>query len=328
VKSYWIRTAGGRVFLELREVPPPQPGPGEIVLRVRAAGLNRGQLIVGGVVHGGGERIGGTEAAGEVHAVGEGVSGIRAGERIMGRVLGRRSGAFAEYAVMDAAEAMPLPAHLGWEQGAAIPVSFLVAYDLIVDYGRLQRGEWVLVLGASSATGVACMQTAKCLGASVIGTSGSAEKLARLAAIGMDIGIRTRTADFAQGVKAATGGKGADLAVNCVGGSVFAECLRALAFGGRLGTVGYVDGVTKSEIDLQALHADRLVVYGVSNARMSAARRAATVRGFARDLLPAFAEGRLRPVIDRVFAFDELPAAQGYMESNAQVGKIVIAGTR
>ena len=178
----------------------------------------------------------------------------------------------------------------------------------------------------STTTGVACIQTAKCLGASVIGTSGSADKLARLDKIGLDVGIRTRAADFAQRVKTATGGKGADVAVNCVGGSVFAEGLRSLAFGGRLGIVGYVDGSMKSEIDLQALHADRLVVYGVSNARMSAAARAATVRGFARDLLPAVVDGRLTPVIDRVFVFDELPAAQRYMESNAQVGKIVIHG--
>ena len=296
------------------------------MLRVRAAGLNRGELIVGGVMHGGAVKLGGTEAAGEVHAVGEGVAGVKPGDRIMGRVIGRGRGSFAEYAAMDASEAMPIPPRLTWEQAAAIPVGFLVAHDALVAYGRLQRGEWLLITGASSAVGVACLQAGKCMGARLIGTSGSAEKLARLEAIGLDVGIRTRDADFAETVRAATGGKGANVAVNCVGGSLFTECVRSLAFGGRLATVGYVDGVMKSEIDLQALHADRLVMFGVSNSRLDAAGRAKSVQGFTRELLPAVADGRLTPRVDRVFAFDELPAAKRYMESNAQVGKIVIGG--
>lgn len=105
---------------------------------------------------------------------------------------------------------------------------------------------------------------------------------------------------------------------------MFAECMRSLAFGGRLATVGYVDGVYKTELDLQELHANRHVVFGISNSRLSEEGRAATVRGFVRDVLPAIADGRLTPVIDRVFPFDELPAAKDYMESNAQVGKIVV----
>ncbi len=326
MKSCWIRTADGRSSLEFRDVPAPQAGPGEIVLRVRAAGLNRGEMIVGGVMHGGAEKLGGTEAAGDVHAVGDGVSGVRPGDRVMGRVIGRGRGAFAEYAAMDASEVVPVPHRLSWEQAAAVPVSFCVAHDTLIGYGRLQPGERVLIVGASSATGVACVLAAKCLGASVIGTSGSADKLARLAEIGLDAGIRTRVADFAEKVRSMTGGRGADVAVNCVGGSLFPECVSALAFGGRLATVGYVDGVTRSEIDLQAQHAGRLVLYGVSNSRLDAAGRARTVNGFSRDLLPLLADGRLTPVIDRVFAFDELPAAKRYMESNAQVGKIVIRG--
>ncbi|TSA41015.1 MAG: zinc-binding alcohol dehydrogenase, partial [Betaproteobacteria bacterium] len=176
----------------------------------------------------------------------------------------------------------------------------------------------------SSGVGVACIQTGKYLGAKVIGTSGSAEKLARLKAIGLDVGIQTRSADFAAQVKSVTDGKGANLVVNNVGGSVFAECVRALAYQGRLATVSSMDGVTKSEIDLEALHAYRLELFGVSNRHTSPAQRAQTVRGFVRDLLPAFAEGRIAPVVDKVFAFDELPAAKDYMESNSQVGKIVV----
>ena len=118
--------------------------------------------------------------------------------------------------------------------------------------------------------------------------------------------------------------RGADLVVNTVGGTVFAECMRSLAYQGRLATVGYVDGVMKAEIDLDALHAKRLTLFGVSNKLRTPERRAAGARAFVADLLPLFADGRLRPVVDRIYPFDELPAAKAYMESNAHLGKIVV----
>jgi len=323
MKSFWIKTTGSSTRLERRDVPVPEPGPGQLALRVRATALNRGELIAGSVVHGGGEKLGGTEAAGEVCAVGEAVTGWRQGDRVMGRILGPGCGAFAEHAVMPAHQAMRVPERLSWEQAAAVSVSFLTAYDAVIAYGRLQPGEWLLVTGASSGAGVASVQTGKVIGARVIGTSGSSAKLERLKAIGLDAGIPTRGADFAGRVREVTGA-GADLAVNCVGGSMFAECMRSLAFGGRLATVGYVDGVYATELDLQELHANRHVLFGISNSRLSEEGRAATVRGFVQDILPAITDGRITPVIDRVFSFDELPAAKAYMESNAQIGKIVV----
>jgi NADPH:quinone reductase-like Zn-dependent oxidoreductase len=226
---------------------------------------------------------------------------------------------------MFAHQAMPVPAQLSPEQAAAIPVSFLTAYEMLfAPYGKLKAGEWLLVTGVSAGAGVASMQIAKLLGAHTIGTSGSAEKLARLAAIGLDVSIATRRADFAAQVKGATGGKGADVIVNLVGGSVFAECVRCLARRGRLAVVGYVDGVLKAEIDLGAVHANRHEIFGISNVNLTAEERAQAVRGFARDVLPAIADGRIVPLIDRVFDFDELPAARAWMESNSMVGKIVV----
>jgi len=172
--------------------------------------------------------------------------------------------------------------------------------------------------------GAAGNQIAKSIGASTIGTSGSAQKLATLKAAGLDVGIETRAPDFADKVKTATGGRGANLIVNCVGGSVFPECVRALAYEGRLATVGYVDGVLKSEIDLGALHANRYTLFGVSNAKLAPEQRAETVRGFVRDVLPAVADGRITPLIYKVFSFDQLPAAKACIESNAQAGKVVV----
>jgi NADPH:quinone reductase-like Zn-dependent oxidoreductase len=321
MKSYWIRPESGKTVVEFRDVPAPEPGPGQILLRMHAASLNRGELIVGHAVKTGGPaKAAGGEGAGEVAKLGAGVTGFKTGDRVMGRC----SGAFAEYSLIDAREAVPVPANLSWEEAGSIPLAFMVVHDMLIAQGKLKAGEWLLVTGISAGVGVAALQTAKALGAKVIGTSGSAEKLEKLKAMGLDVGIRTRSADFAEAVMKATGGKGANLVVNNVGGSVFAETIRALAYEGRHATVGYVDGVLKSELDIEALHTKRLTLFGVSNRLRNAEQRAVTVRGFTADILPFIAEGKIRPVIDRVFPFAELPAAKAYMESNAHLGKIAV----
>jgi len=320
MKTCWIVTKDHQNELEFREMRVPQPKAGEIVIRVHASALNRGEIFVGGVVHGGPEKLGGNEASGVVYAVGDGVTGIKVGDAVFGRVRG----GFAEYALMDAHQIMRKPERLSWEQAAAVPVSYITAWEMIYQYGKLKSGETLLVMGASSGAGVASIQLAKVIGARTIGTSGSQQKLDRLKAIGLDVGIATRKPDFAEAVKQATDGRGVDLVINGVGGSVFAECLRTLAFRGRLATVGYVDNVFKAEIDLSAVHAGRLEIFGVSNARLPASGKAEATAGFIRDVLPALNDGRIVPVVDRVYGFDELPAAKECMESSAMVGKIVV----
>ncbi len=316
MRAYYVRAHEGRTELECRDAAVPEPGPGQLLLRVRAAGLNRGELASAQDQ----AKPGGTEGAGEVVKLGPGVSEFRIGERIMGRC----PGAFAEHALMDAREALPVPERLSWEEAASVPIVFCVVHDMLLGQGELQAGEWLLVAGVSSGVGVAALQAAKALGARVIGTSGSAEKLAKLKPLGLDVGLVTRKADFRDAVMQATDGRGANLAINTVGGTVFAECVRALAFEGRLAIVGYVDGVLRAEIDLGALHAKRLRLFGVSNRLRNAEQRAVSARGFARDLLPALADGRIKPLVDRVYPFDELPAAKARMEANAHVGKIVV----
>ncbi len=320
MKSYWIVTKGTQSVVERREVPIPQPQAEEVLIRIHATALNRGELIVGSAVHGGAEKLGGTEASGVVEAVGEGVSEWKKGDRIMGRVRG----AFAEYAAMYAGQVMPMPARLTWEQAAAIPSSFITAYEAIVRYGKLGAGEWLLISGVSSGVGVASVLTAKVIGARTLGTSRSAAKLDKLTAIGLDVPIATRGADFAGIVRSATGGEGANLAVNLVGGTVFGEMMRSLAREGRLAIVGYVDGEYHSDIDLAAAHVNRLQIFGISNVRLKREERAQTTRGFERDILPAIVDGRITPLVDRIFGFDELPAAKRYIESNAMVGKVVV----
>jgi NADPH:quinone reductase-like Zn-dependent oxidoreductase len=295
--------------LEMREAAPPQPGPSQLLVRVRAAGLNRGEFLRHGLTKPGAAKIGGTEGAGE----------LPPGDKVMGRL----PGAFAEYALMDAADAIPVPPSLSWEEAAAIPLTFLVVYDMLVQQGNLKRGEWLLITAASAGVGVAALLAGKALGAKVIGTSGSEKKLEKLKSLGLDVAIQTRKPDFSKQVLQATG-KGADLVVNNVGGSVFAECVRSLGYEGRLATVGYVDGVMKAEMDIEALHSRRLKLFGVSNKMRNAAQRAVTVEGFKRDFLPLFASGKLKPVIDRVYDFKDLPQAKARMEADAHVGKIVV----
>ena len=320
MRSYWMQIDETQTTLELRETPQPEPGPQQLLVRMRAASLNRGEFIAGHGLHKpGSAKAIGMEGAGEVVRAFAG-SRFQVGDRVMGRC----AGAFAEYVAIDEREAITVPPSLSWEQAASVPLVFLVVHDMLVLQGRLQAGEWVLINGVSSGVGVASLQLAKAMGARVIGTSGSADKLARLKALGLDMGLCTRSADFHAAVMDATGGKGVNLVINTVGGSVFAEDIRCMAFEGRLATVGYVDGQLKAEIDLQALHSKRLVLFGVSNKLRSADQRAEGVPALVAQVLPALADGRIRPLVDRSFEFGQLAEAKACMEANQHLGKLVL----
>jgi len=321
MKSYFITQQGEHMQLDLRDADKPAPKAGELLVQVKAASLNRGEFIAGHGLHkGAGGRPAGQEAAGIVAAVGAGVTKFKAGDRVMGRC----PGAYSEFGIINENEAIPVPESMSWEQAGAIPLVFLVTYDMLVQQGKLQSGEWLLITGVSSGVGVASLLTAKAIGAKVIGTSGSKLKLDQLKDMGLDVAVNSRGGAIYDAVMAATDNKGANLVVNNVGGSVFAECIKSLAYRGRLATVGYLDRQMHAEIDIDALHAKRLTLFGVSNKLRSAAERGETVAGFTRDWLPLFASGKIKPVIDKVFPYAQLPQAQAHMESDTQTGKIVV----
>jgi NADPH:quinone reductase-like Zn-dependent oxidoreductase len=320
MRSYWVVQGERGLTLEPRDVPQPTPKEGQLLVEVHASSFNRGELLTGHGAYDPKGKAAGIECAGTVAACGAGVTGFTVGERVMGRC----AGGFAEYATMDAREALRVPDRLSWEQAGAIPLAFMVAHDMLVTHGHLRAGEWLLITGASSGVGVASLLAGKALGAKIIGTSGSPQKLKKLAELGLDVGVATRGTGFYDAAMQATANKGVDLVVNTVGGTVFAECVRTLAYQGRLATVGYLDRTLKAEIDLEALHAKRLFLFGVSNKLRPPGERAHTVRAFERDFLPMFADGRLTPVVDRVFGFDEVAAAHAYFDSHALVGKVVL----
>jgi len=323
MQAYTIKTVQNQSVVELVERDEPALGPTQMRIQMHAASLNRGEFIVGHGLHGKSEvpQPVGLEGAGRVLEIGAKVKQFAVGQRVMGRC----PGAFAVRTVMDEREAMPIPDSLDWNEAAAVPLTYLTAYDAIHEQGRLKKGEWLLINGVTSGVGVAALQMGKAIGAHVIGTSGSTDKLAKLQGQGLSLSLHTRQADFHDAVMHATQGQGVHLAVNTVGGSVFAEDIRCLAFEGRLAMVGYVDGELNTPLDLHALHAKRLRLFGVSNKLRSAAQKAASIPAFMKDIWPALNRGEIRPFIDQVFPFSQLAQAKDSMKANNHVGKVVLS---
>lgn len=306
---------------QVREVQRPAVGPGQVLVRVRASSINRAEFHRLHAMKPTDEpRTGGGDAAGEIEAVGAGVAGFKEGDRVMGRC----AGGFGEYALLDAREAMPAPERLSWEEAACVPVVFVVVHDGLFVSGRLNPGETLLVTGVASGVGTAALALGKLIGARVIGTSRSPDKLERLKPHGLDIGVVSDAAGLAAALKPAAGPQGIDMVVDNIGGDALAPCLDALNVGGRFVTIGRMSGVHAAALDIDRFAEYRLHLYGVSNRLRSAAQRAESARRFLADLLPALGDGRLRPILDRSFALDDIAAAQAHVEADRHVGKVVI----
>lgn len=314
--------------LQLREVPEPKPGPEEVLVRVRASGLNRADLgVAAGQAHG---RIGGVgtipglEFAGEVVAVGAEVPGhITPGMRVMCS----GAGGYAEYAVADWGRTSPLPdRNMGWAEAATLPVALQTMHDAVVTNGRLAAGEAVLIQGASSGVGLMGMQIARLMGARlVLGSSTDPGRRARLREFGCDLALDTSDPAWPDQVLAATGGKGVELIVDQVSASLSAGNLRACAVLGRIVNVGRLGGA-KGEFDFD-LHALRRISYiGVTFRTRSVAEVREISRRMQADLWQAVEAGTLRLPIDRTFPLAEAAEALAHMRANRHFGKIVLTG--
>ncbi len=312
--------------VQVAEVPVPEPKPNEVLVRVRAAGLNRADLgVASGQAHG---RIGGPgtiiglEFAGEVVKCGAEVQGIAVGQRVMCS----GSGGYAEYAVADWGRAAPLPdTNMGWEQAATLPIALQTMHNALVTAGRLRRGESVLIQGASSGVGLMAMQIAKEMGAGlVIGTSTNAARRAKLKEYGADLAVDTGDAGWADQVLAATDGQGVHLIVDQVSASVANANMKATRVLGRIVNVGRLGGA-RGEFDFD-LHALKRIDYiGVTFRTRSVEEVREITRLMRQDLWGALEAGRLRLPIDRVFPLAEAAAALAHMKANQHFGKIVLA---
>jgi len=305
---------------EVRDIQRPVVGAGQVLVRVRASSINRAEFRRLHGMKSGEARTGGGDAAGEVVAVGTDVAGVKEGDRIMARC----AGGFAEFALVDAREVMPAPAALSWEEAASVPVVFVVVHDGMFASAQLLKGETLLVTAVPAGVGTAALVLGKFLGARVIGTSRSAEKLEKLKSHGLDVAVVTGVDGMGDAVKAAAGPAGIDMVVDNIGADALDPCMEAMNVGGRFCTIGRMSGVHTAEFNIDRLAEKRLHLYGVSNRLRNAAQRAESAKRFMADLFPALSDGRIKPIVDRGFPLDDIAAAQAYVEADRHVGKVVI----
>jgi len=325
MKAVIITRPGGSEVLELQDRPAPEPGAGQIRVRVRASALNRADVLQRQgnypVPPGYSAEIAGMEYAGEVDAVGSGASLWKKGDGVMGIVGGA---GHAELLTVHEREAMPVPAGMSWENAAAIPEAFLTAYDALFNRLDLQMGETLLIHAVASGVGTAATQIARTVGAKVLGTSRSPEKLERVKTLGLDVGIDTSTGDWPTQVEGALGGQHVNAVMDLVGGNYLEGNLRVLALRGRIVIVGLTAGAT-AQLNMGWMLRKRATIVGTTLRARPLEEKISLAREFSNRIIPLFAAGKLQPVVDRVLPFSEIRAAHDLMESNRTFGKVVLS---
>ncbi|HEV2557134.1 MAG TPA: NAD(P)H-quinone oxidoreductase [Microvirga sp.] len=323
MRAVIAESGGGPEVLQVVDRPVPQPGPGEILVRVRAAGINRPDVLQRQGAYPpppGAPDVLGLEIAGEVAALGAGASRFAPGERVMGLVAG---GGYAEYAVVHETNALPVPAGLSVEEAGGIPETYFTVWTNVFERGRLQPGETLLVHGGTSGIGTTAIQLAAASGARVIATAGTDEKCAACIRLGAEVAVNYRTADFVSAVKEATGGRGADVILDMVGGSYIPRNHEAAAQDGRIVQIAFLQG-SKVEVDFRRLMLKRLTHTGSTLRARTVAEKAAIARALEERVLPLLAEGRCRPVMDSTYPLDRVADAHRRMDGGEHVGKIVL----
>jgi NADPH:quinone reductase len=325
MKAICIELVDGQPELALRDVDVPVPEPDQLLVRVACAGVNFADLLRStrhfGASLASKAAVAGGEMAGEVVTIGSAVRGITVGARVMGAT----NGAYAEYCCVHHAHVMPVPDEMSWTDAAATTATFMTAHNALATVGELAPGETVLIHAASSGVGIAAVQLARQLGAgTVIGTSRSPEKLERLKALGMDVGINSEEEDFADTVLKVTDGHGADVIIDNIGGDTLPGDLRCAAIKARIVNVGRLSGHLVGEIDLDEHARKRIRYIGVTFRTRTLQEHAEVVQQAANIVLPSMVDGTLKNIVDRVFPLEEAAAAQAYLKSGRHFGKVVL----
>jgi putative PIG3 family NAD(P)H quinone oxidoreductase len=307
---------------------PPAPVADRVRVRVHAAGLNRADILqrLGHYPAPPGypQNIPGMEFAGEIESIGDAVRAWKVGDRVFGITAG---GAQAELVVVPESNLARVPPDLDWVKAGSMPEVFITAHDALFTRAGLHMGERVLIHAAASGVGTAAIQVAHAAGATVYGTSRTADKLQRIHELnlGLDksVAVGGQPSNFVEAVQKWTNGAGVDVILDLVGGNYLAANLETLALRGRLICVGTMAGA-KSEIDLGLLLRKRAIIIGTMLRGRSIEEKAEATRLFASSVLPLVSRGAIRPVIDRVYPVDEIRDAHERMESNESFGKIVL----
>ena len=317
-----LESYGGPEVLQVKDVPDPVPGPEEVLVDVAATALNRADLLQRLGLYAGppmAHEILGLEFAGRVAGVGERVSAWSVGDEVMGIVGG---GAYAERLTTHERQVLPVPAAIGLADAAAVPEVFVTAWDALVVQGGLTSGRAALVHAGASGVGTAGIQVARAVGARVAVTC-STGKVEACKAVGAELVVDYTAEDFVPAVKAWTGGHGVDVVLDVIGGEYLARNLDALRVGGTIVQVG-VMGDAMATFPLGLLLPKRARIVGTVLRARPIEEKIAVTQRFGREVLPLFETGACRPVIDRRYPLGEIAEAHRHMESNANVGKIVI----
>jgi NADPH2:quinone reductase len=318
-----IREPGGPHVLVPERRPLPRPGAGEVLIKVAAAGVNRPDVMQRRGLYPpppGASDIPGLEIAGQVIALGPDATRWKVYDQVMALVSG---GGYAEYCVAHESHCLPIPAGIDLNEAAAIPETYFTVWHNVFERGRLAAGETLLVHGGSSGIGTTAIQFAKAFGARVIATAGSTEKCAACRKLGADVAVNYKTEDFVAAAKAATGGKGADVILDMVGGDYIPRNYEAAAVEGRIVQIGFQGG-SKATVDFVRVMLKRLTHTGSTLRSRSVADKGAIARALEERVLPMVATGRVKPVIDSTFALADASAAHTRLETSDHIGKVVL----
>jgi NADPH2:quinone reductase len=318
-----ITTPGGPDVLQAKPHPVPRPGPGQVLVKVAAAGVNRPDVAQRAGSYPpppGHSPLPGLEVAGEVVAVGAGVTRWKVGDRVCALVNG---GGYAEYCVAEEPVALPIPAGLDMVRAAAVPETFFTVWNNVFERGRLAAGEWFMVHGGSSGIGTTAIQLAKAFGAKVIATAGSADKCKVCTDLGADRAINYRSEDFVAGAKEATGGKGVDVILDMVAGDYTERNILAAAEEGRIVQIAVLGGA-EVKINISRVMMKRLTITGSTLRPRTREVKAGFARALEEKVWPLLASGQVKVVMDSTFPLAKAADAHRRLESSQHVGKVVL----